>query len=782
MLNLMEPVELEDLVVCRDDEDPRTFYLLPDQPVIPLNDEGEPEFLFIKYLKDVDSTAEGQDSGGALVQFRSVLTIKTERRQRVIEALRTRLEQEKAAGKRPFGRTIDVTEPLLAAPLWTDGRVTLATFKVSDSGLVRHVTDSVPVDLAGDLGASLSLELDPDGAEIFWSAFENWQEGQIPIVITYQLSYKARVSASMTIHAKREVIHRQILQYVSPYRLLTTPFLHYQPIAITGAFSFAMLAGLRSTWGASVTPMVTCGQIHEAVRQTIVNNEITVHIETDTESGAQVQEALFKIATEVLSEQVIPALFSTGSGKPGVSQGAGAERQEVFEVSEGDPGGGSASFDLKLDHLSTITRSVNPNGPIGLLLEKPETLQRCFKTLRLSDGFFNLMKVSASTVNVNFERDGIDSIHVFFRYNQQDEQHPDKPWVTRAKDAFLRSEKDVLYWRFDTARAAEGSHKRSYEYRTEVFYRQGPPSKTEWVRSSDRELAITPRAMGALRVELALTAPKERVGSARVALQYVSSNGVRYATALELTPEANTRSWFQYTGELAVRDADLNPMSYSYQVTYRVEGGEIVMPWAQSSDEILEIPSPFRKLLVFHIRSRGSFEGVGSISGDITYEHREYSYRVSKSFDLTTLQAGTDFTVPVLAGGPETAAFSARINRKDGSSVELAPGEAQPGTVFIGTDFQIQVLADLIDFDRDVQLAVVELSYLDPENGTSQRQTFTFSKTARGAQVWAVDVRDPRSATYAADIRYVAYDRAKNSELHLRQLSDQVLVLDRAPA
>jgi len=62
MLSLMDPVELEDLVVFRDDEDPRKFYLLPDQPVIPLDDERQPEFLFIKY-QDVGETAE-QDVDG----------------------------------------------------------------------------------------------------------------------------------------------------------------------------------------------------------------------------------------------------------------------------------------------------------------------------------------------------------------------------------------------------------------------------------------------------------------------------------------------------------------------------------------------------------------------------------------------------------------------------------------------------------------------------------------------------------------------------------------------
>src|SRR5437867_11207346 len=140
MLSLMDPVEIDALVVFRDDEDPRKFYLLPDQPVIALDEGDEPEFLFIRYIKDLDTVVEGQDIGAGWVQFRTVLSVDPARRQRVVGALRTRLEQEKAHGKKPFGLTIGSTDPLLAAPLWTAGKAGLATFKVSETGLVRHAT------------------------------------------------------------------------------------------------------------------------------------------------------------------------------------------------------------------------------------------------------------------------------------------------------------------------------------------------------------------------------------------------------------------------------------------------------------------------------------------------------------------------------------------------------------------------------------------------------------------------------------------------------------------
>lgn len=792
MLNLMDPIELDQLIVLRDDEDARKFYVMPDQPVIPADDEGMPDFLFVKFIKELDATtaapAEGE-IGGGWVQFRSVLAVTPERRRRVMEALRARLEADKAAGHRPFGLAIESTEPLLAAPLWIDGRVTLSTLKAGETGLVRHATESVAADLAGDLGASFGVELSGDGAEIFWGAFKGGGEQQIPILISYQLTYKARVSAKMVIKASREVIHRKVWQYARPYRLLTVPFPRYVPVPFTGVLDARALVALRAQLRVPVAAMLERGQIQQAVRETIDNKDITVTIETDQAGGGEdadkVQEMLFKIATEVLSDRVIPAMFGDGAGQPG----AGGEQEaratkELMELRDNVGQTGESSFDLVLDSLSTIERTVNPNGPIHLLLGSPQALASCFRELRLSDGFFSLMKVTATPVGVNFERDGIDSIHVFLRYEEQDEAHPDRPWIRREHDGLLRSEKDAIYWRFDTARDVRGGHKRAYQYRTEVFYREGgPPSATEWITRSNRLLSITPRAMGALRVELALTARKEMVESARVALRHESSKGTRFEAVLELTPEASKRTWFQYTGDLARSDTEQESRSYSYQVTYRLGTAEISMPWVTTSTQTLEVPSPFTKVLTFNVRPQGSFEGVSHLSGDILYEDPRYQYRIVKSFQLDKLAASFPFVAPVLPGGPEEASWTARLNRADGSAQELEPGRGPQGTVWIGTDLAINVLPDLIDFEHDVQLAVVQLSYNDPTHDVAESRTFTFSKTARAPQTWSVDRRDPTRGQYDVDIRYVAYDRTKSSEVHLRQIGDKVLLLDRtAPA
>jgi hypothetical protein len=785
VLNLVDPVVLDDLVVFRDDEHASTFYMLPDQPVIPLDDEGAPEFLFIKYIRDVGELAEGEEAGGGYVQFRSVLTVSDERRQRVVEALRARLQEEQAAGRKPFGLEITSTEPLLAAPLWTEGTVSLATFAVSDTGLVRRATETAPVDLAGDLGASLRVDLDPDGAELFWSAFTEFGDRQIPILVTYQLKYRARVAASMEIHAKREVIHRTFWDVARPYRLLMLPFVRYGPIPFAGPLTLARMADLRGTMAEPIAACLIRPQIEETLSRTVVNHDIDVRIETDQAGGgedaAKVQEMLFDLATSVLADRIVPALFGEASSLPGAARDQDDRATlDLVQLSEQD--GPDMTFDMTVAHLSTIERPVNPNGPIHVILGSPEAAEACFRELRLSDGFFSLMRVTASTAGVNFARDGIERIHLMLRYEHRDQASPSRPMVQRHTDGQLTSESDAFHWRFDLARSAGGGHLRSYQYRMDVFYTQGPPSSTDWADSESEMLLITPRAMGAIRVELVLTAPKEVVQSARVSLRYRATTGTQYATAVELTPDATSRTWFQYTGELAGPDAELTPPRYDYQVQYRLGDTDVVTPWATTSEQTLEIPTPFRKVLTFTVRPQGSFEGVSGLSGDLTYDDPAHAYRVVRGFLLTSLTDSAEVRIPVFDGAPEVVTWTARLGRADGSSLGLGPGQSGPGTVWVGAEvdfLEVQVLPDLLDFESDVQLAVVQLHYEDTANGVDETDTFTFSKTSRDGKVWKVARKDPDRDAYDAEIRYIAYDRTTSSELHLEQIRDQVLVLDR---
>jgi hypothetical protein len=786
MLSLLDPVEFENTFIFRDDVDSRKFYPLPDEPVILSDEHGNPEFLFIKYMKNLDETADAdKDLGGGILQFRTTLTMKPERREKILSHLREQLEQEKAAGRKPFGHAIDTTEPLLAEPLWTSGKVSLATFKVSDTGIVRYASDGAPVDLAGGLGASVSLQLDDKGAEIFWSAYK---DGKVPIMVTYQLKYRARISATMTIHADRQLIQQKILDQARPYVLMKSPFLRYVPLPTAQPFAMSQLPALRKMHGATVMPMVARQLIQDTIHQSIVKNEIKVTITSDEGTSAQgssdVRDAMFKLATQMLSDRVVPALFGENNSQPGASSSDQSHPNvDLVQVQEA-AAGGNISFDLSFDHQATKDDcEVNPNGPIQLLIANDKVRESCFKELRLTDGFFHAMNVTACTNGVNFKEDGVETVHVFLKYSQKDDSDPATPTIVRTKDDLLKSEQEAIHWRFDMARNADGAPKKTYNYMTEVFYREGPPSRSEWTPSTADKLLITPRTMGALRVELQLTAPEAEVSSAKVLLQHQAQTGSVFKETLDLTPKDPKKTWFQYTGDLAGNDADINPPEYTYQVIYRVVGGgEITMPLARSNAKTLEIPRPFAKTLKFTLLPQGSFDGVRDISGDFRYQDEPHNYSFIQSFQLTSLSSSVAINVPVLDGGPQKARWQARVNRSDGSSVDLGSDDAAEGNVFIGRGnvLKVEFNTDQVDFDKQIQLAVVVMRYSDPANNIAEHKTFTFSKSTKAQQSWIVNRAAGGPSKYDADIRFIAYDRSKNREIKFNQIDDDLLLLDPA--
>jgi hypothetical protein len=138
--------------------------------------------------------------------------------------------------------------------------------------------------------------------------------------------------------------------------------------------------------------------------------------------------------------------------------------------------------------------------------------------------------------------------------------------------------------------------------------------------------------------------------------------------------------------------------------------------------------------------------------------------------------------IPVLAGGPEEARCEARVNHSDGSRTQLAAKTVKPGLVWVGDEIpkflSVQVIPDLLDFEKDVELVVVTLRYTATDGAVTQK-LFVFSPTARTAQEWRVPLTDASRRRYAYTIRYVGRDRSTSAELTRDDVDDPVLLLDR---
>jgi hypothetical protein len=761
VLNLLAPVRLEGMDIFRDDSDPATFYLLPDTPGIPLDSNGSPDFLFLLYLRDAAELGANDEAGAGYIQFRTTLMVSADRRAAILAGLRALL----GPGQ----------EPRLVDPLWTAGTVELATFQAGADGLVRAATTSTPVALTGDLGASFRMDLTPAGADVFRGAFNAYADGahQLPILINYHLSYAARVAATLTIHAAHSVVHERVWRYAQPY-VFEPGIVGYRPLALDHPFQAAELPGLRQRFP-TVRPMIDIVHFGQAVQECMVEDTITVTIEGGAAGDTATHDALQKIASDLITQNLVPAL-TTGGALPGSSttSDGGQTTTTIFTLTEDAPAG-TASFDLHVTDAQTVTRSADPSAPLHVLVADPQTLRSCFKELRLSDGFFAEMKVAVSTSGVDFAKDGIAKVHVFYRYQQVDAADPARPTIERHDDGVLNAATDTLLFRFDTARSVDGHHLEQYEYRVEVHWSQGgAPVIVDWTPSTSRALIITPPLLGAVRVEAVLTAPKSFVDSVRVELSYKTFTG-----ALELTDAQPRAVWFQPTGEVTPMGQTAQPPAYRHRILYRVAGQEVATPWRDGTDESVEAPNPFVRILTFAVTPAALPDSGSVIAGNLTYADPAHDYRIVQPVRLSSGQTA-QMTVPIFADGVETVTCTGVVSHADGSQTPLADATLAAGNNFVGPArlLRVSIRADLVDFsaDRLVQVTMT-LTHAD---GRTTSQDFLFDPVKHDTAVWTVELADGDPATYDATVHFFGVDRATDKVLKMTGHHEDVLLLDRA--
>jgi hypothetical protein len=587
---------------------------------------------------------------------------------------------------------------------------------------------------------------------------------------------------------------RQLWQRAQPQPYYFDPALvRYVKIPYAGALDGAAVAKLRLQYP-TAQAMVAPANVRQTIQSCVTDKTITVVINTDEAGGGgasgsssgSVQDALFKLATDLLTTSIVPAIFGTaannGQGVPASdSADASAPTSGLLPMPNADV---TTHFHVQMTSNSVIDRNVNPTGALQVLISDPNVLASCFKQITLGNDFFAKKHVTISTAGVNFEADGISAIAVAGRYTQVDEISHQPPAGALHPDVTLRSATDTGHWDFALSRDAAGVPKNQYEYATKVYY-DNMVLATDWQPASADALIVSPAAMGAVRVQLALTARKEEIRSVSVTLSYRKATGEVLSDVVILTPDEGRKTWIKSTGEVQA-SADAPPPTYTYQFTYdSVAAGQIVLPPRTSNADTLEVPTPFPTTLTLNFRPQGSFANVAAIAGDVTYADPAHHYSVVRSFSLDSLAARFSLDVPVLDGGPEEATWTARIVRADGSQTPLPAGRGGSGSYAVGlvefAPFKVTVMPDLINFDTDVQLAAVKLTYHDPVTGSDLTQDFKFSKSAAAQQVWSIpQYAENLPKQYDLNVRYFGFDRAKNAEFTLTGLKDPTPYLDRS--
>ena len=782
MLNLREPLTLEGYDLHRDDEVAHRFYLMPGRPRIPVGSDGAPEFLMVHYVHD-DAAPDGELTGG-YIQLRCTVAPSDEVRGRIVTALRALLTEEKARGATPLGNPVTTTEPVLASPTWKSGTVNLETFEVSDTGPVRKATPVGSPNLNGEPAVTAVVQLGDAGATMFAGALDpnGPAAGEIMLAVSFQLEYLARAPGiSIDVTASRKTIEQTVL---GPAWLVER--VHGRAHLQKRAWPMEIAVAGRMAWLRAQTgpfrpfPVLPKKQLPTLLKTTI---QITVKEgeAAATEGVDALREAAITAACNLLSEQLVAGALLGSALPAGAVEGEDDAAHPIHIEDVPD-----TTFTLQLRHDGVLVMPAGSNGPLDVLLT-PEQLARCYKRLPPGDPYFAKQRVLVTSRHcVDFVNDGISLIIVKLAYDETDGvDHTPFQWN---QDVRLDAEHDELECGWPLVRKAGGGFIRRYRFKVQLQYAANLPGvETPWqvVEGGDTILPINPQQLSALRARLTF-APATGVESVKVELEHTTSTGVRYAAVRELAPGRADATWFQHTGE--VQTGLARPV-WRYRATWRVKGlGEVVDAWVQTdTDEAVVFSTPFSRTLRFTVQPQGFDADTQSISGSLAYRHDARRYNLARTFrfDAATAPPAV-IELDVFADGPEEATIEWSLVRRDLSRVN-GTALVQPGS-FVwagpprGGELTIEVSPLLVDFETDVQLAIVTLRYEDVAHGIREQKVFQIGKqlnNTTASAAWTVPLADPTRTHFALSVQYVAYDRTKSTRLEELDRADPFILLER---
>ena len=156
MLRIDKVNTLHGLTVYGDSDSDAVFYVLPDQPRLRLDDNGEPVFKFIKYRVPIDRG--GGKMGGGFLMFDAEFAVPSA----TMAAIKTDLQAQVAAewANNDRGAPPSVT---IGQIVWASGTVQVHALD-NDKNFVDQVDAPASPSLYGNNVTSVSVELSDLGA------------------------------------------------------------------------------------------------------------------------------------------------------------------------------------------------------------------------------------------------------------------------------------------------------------------------------------------------------------------------------------------------------------------------------------------------------------------------------------------------------------------------------------------------------------------------------------------------------------------------------------------
>lgn len=730
--------DVPDVVIYRDDENPRKFYMLAAKPVIlrsnPQDPASRPMIDFIAYTRDHSGTIPAEnDVERGLLQMTVGLEVPPADQQKIRAYLRTRLGLEVARGYRFLGLLLRAGEPELGyAPQFIGGTATATTF---GEELQIAAEGTCPVLATGFNSAIFSYQLTQSGARLIRQTMEG---GTLPILVRYdRLMMIARIPAvTIRIHGER----REFLEEARRHAVMRRFVIRH------GVFFD------RLVWYAPPT-LSTFRDSHHSLTVEIDDGDFR-----DADPSEDLTQELEKMALTILQNNILPNFFE--SALPAQDEtDADKGRGYWFRETTTDTG----VVDVTISRRDVVQVAHNANATLGGNLSQAD-VAGAIRYARLSQPNAPVMRLTVMP-NINFEVDPILAVSVFIDYDEFDE-------ISRKR---LRTQKQIRLARgdgpqqfaFDLAMEADRAPKAGYRYRTVVHFTgsmetaQHPPNGG-WLDGTGEVLVISYAQLGQVKVDLLLAPMPPEVASVDVTLTYPDPTARGAVKTVSLSQGSPTGSW------LVSVPAGGAPQPYRVARTYRMtDGSSLTLPEEQNAAETLTITSPFAARVVTNFVGRGDFDrDIETIIVTATYSDpaNDLTERVTLVLGAQTRTA--QWALRQVDKAVTGFSYQVRVLRMNGSELTSDHAGILGETITVGPSgidaLEVLVDAGMVDWGRYGRV-MVTLEYEDAAHGVSLRKALLFSDSTPMQQNWSVLLADPTLRGFRYTVRKVGRDPADDA-------------------
>lgn len=752
--------EVPHVTIYRDDERPHKFYMVSERATIARDEEGKPLFTFVLYARDAERLApEDREVERGYIAISTQAGVTQQEEQKIRTFLRQKLSREQ--GHFFLDVPINRPEPELSyPPLWLDGTV---EFRAVPDDMVPLQVGSKQPSLINSNLASFSASLNQDGAEFFRQTVE---QGRNVSGVWYTLSFAARIPAiKIRVTGNKGEFYNEVKNYVRKRREVIRT---RKVLGITYSRSHYI-----HEWDelSSITKF----------RHSFQGLTITVDdmgLPGSSSDAQEMNKKLEDMAFTIVQTNILPTFFGPAIEEVAQEDDEGNPPPNphtsipINEVTTG-------TIDLTFSRSQMVEKKVNPSGVFSQILT-PEELKAATAYVDLSNSFFQELDVRVNA-NVNFEADPVFGLKVFLDYDQQDEIR--RVRVKRAKEILFKSADQIGRFRQIMAKGRDGAPKDSYRYWSELIYKDTGetirvPAQGA-IEARDRELTISYRRLGFIKVNLTLGAMPDEVQGVQVKMVYPGVTRPSANQSFELSRDKPTATFFTYTGKTTGE-----PGPYQYQFTYLLADGQRMdLPKQSGHAELLTIPNPFEQQTTTRFLAQADFSIVEKILVDAKYVDEPNDLVDEHHAELMSNGETSPWAISLRNTELLDIEYRVIIINRDGSREEQTAKKAKVGdTIPVGAGavdaLEVKIIPSLLDWGK-YRMVLLFLQYTDQANDLKKEKSFSFRpENSSEDQEWKVLLRNKDMREYMVKKRYIGFDSADNRETGWEPTIDPILVLE----